>query len=111
MSDPVNKTPDDDPRDDASDPKYGDLLLVDILRPDFGHFFSRYRVDIVGFLVVSLIVLFIIVGTKWLVMIGAGDAARARPVPQSSCPAADCASAPSSDDAEPTSRWGGDEGG
>jgi hypothetical protein len=53
------------------EPEHGDLLLVDLLRPDFKHFFSRYRTDLIGFAVVSVIVVFIIVGTKWLAMIGA----------------------------------------
>lgn len=57
------------------DPRYGDLLLVDLLRPDFKHFFSRYRTDLIGFIVISAIVVLIIVSTKWLAMIGADPAA------------------------------------
>jgi hypothetical protein len=52
---------------------YGDLLLVDLLRPDWKHFFARYRVDFWGFVIISGIVAFIIFGTKWLAMIGAGE--------------------------------------
>jgi hypothetical protein len=57
------------------EPPYGDFLLIDLLRPDFRHFFTRYRTDLIGFVVISGIVAFIIVATKWLAMIGA-DAAR-----------------------------------
>jgi len=57
------------------DPEYGDLLLVDILRPDWRNFFSRYRTDLAGFAVVTIIIVFIIVATKWLAMIGADAAA------------------------------------
>ncbi len=60
---------------EPQEPKYGDFLLVDILRPDWRHFFTRYRTDLIGFVVISAIVAFIIVATKWLAMIGA-DAAR-----------------------------------
>lgn len=62
----------------ASEPEYGDLLLVDILRPDFRHFFSRYRTDLIGFVVISAIIAFIIWATKQLAMIGAGAAVAAR---------------------------------
>lgn len=58
----------------AGDPEYGDLLIVDILRPDWRHFFSRYRTDLIGFVVVSAIVVSIIAGTRWLAMIGAAGA-------------------------------------
>jgi len=56
------------------EPEYGDFLLVDLLRPDLQHFFSRYRTDLLGFAVISVVIAIIIVGTKWLAMIGA-DAA------------------------------------
>lgn len=55
----------------GEEPEYGDLLLVDLLKPDFRHFFSRYRTDIVGFVIVAVIIVFIIFATKWLAMIGA----------------------------------------
>jgi hypothetical protein len=69
--DPEDKPHVPDYASDKDDPEYGDLLLVDILRPDFKHFFSRYRTDLIGFAAISLIVAFIIFGTKWLAMIGA----------------------------------------
>jgi hypothetical protein len=53
------------------EPEYGDFLLVDILRPDWKHFFSRYRVDLLGFVIISAICALIIFATKWLAMIGA----------------------------------------
>lgn len=55
------------------EPEHGDLLLVDLLRPDFRHFFSRYRTDLVGLAALIAIVVFIIFATKWLAMIGAGS--------------------------------------
>lgn len=60
---------------EEQDPKYGDFLLVDILHPDWRHFFTRYRTDLVGFVAISAIVALIIVGTKWLAMIGSDAAA------------------------------------
>ena len=54
------------------EPEHGDMLLVDLLRPDFKHFFSRYRTDLIGFAILIAIVVFIIFATKWLAMIGAG---------------------------------------
>ena len=59
------------PGGSEQEPKYGDFLLVDILHPDFRHFFSRYRTDLIGFLVIAGLVVFIIYATKWLAMIGA----------------------------------------
>jgi len=59
-------------RDEAGDPEYGDLLLVDLLHPDWRNFLTRYRTDLAGFAVVSLICLFIVAATRWLAMIGAG---------------------------------------
>ena len=56
-----------------SDPEYGDFLLVDILRPDFKHFFSRYRIDLIGLVIITAVVVFIVVATKWLAMIGSAD--------------------------------------
>ncbi len=59
-------------RDAGTDPEFGDLLLVDLLHPDWRNFFTRYRTDLGGFAVVSLICIFIVVATRWLAMIGAG---------------------------------------
>ncbi len=59
---------------DIDPPEYGDFLIVDLLHPDWRHFFTRYRTDVIGFTVITAIVLFIILATKWLAMIGA-DAA------------------------------------
>ena len=53
-----------------TEPEYGDFLLVDLLHPDWKHFFSRYRVDLIGITVVAAICGFIILATKWLAMIG-----------------------------------------
>ncbi len=55
------------------DPEYGDLLLVDLLRPDWKHFFKRYRVDFWGFVIISAICACIILGTQWLARIGANS--------------------------------------
>ncbi len=69
-----------DPEDTCPHPEaeqeqsYGDFLLVDILRPDWKHFFSRYRVDVIGFIVITAVVVFIIWATKWIAMIGAETA-------------------------------------
>lgn len=66
-----------DAPDAFEEPQYTDMLLVDLLRPDWRHFFSRYKVDLIGFFVISAIVALIIWGTRWLAMIGA-DAAKGR---------------------------------
>ncbi len=66
------------------DPEYGDLLIVDILRPDWRHFFSRYRTDLLGFVIVAAIIVFIVVGTKRLAMIGASEG---RQAPAATAPA------------------------
>jgi hypothetical protein len=70
--DPTRRAPALDPAAESEEPRYGDFLLVDLLRPDFRHFFSRYRTDLVGFVIISAIIAFIIFATKWLAMIGAG---------------------------------------
>ena len=62
---------------EGSEPRYGDFLLVDLLRPDWAHFFTRYRTDVLGFLVVSAIIILIILGTYWLAMVGAAEAQQA----------------------------------
>jgi hypothetical protein len=74
--DPTGETPALDHAGKPQDPKYGDFLLVDILHPDFRHFLSRYRTDLLGFIIVSALIAFIIVGTKWLAMIGSDAAVR-----------------------------------
>ena len=66
--------PEQDSPGPDDEPRYGDFLLVDLLRPDFKHFFSRYRVDIIGFVILTTVVVFIIWATRWLAMIGAGAA-------------------------------------
>jgi hypothetical protein len=74
-TEPPEKAPALDRADESREPRYGDFLLVDLLRPDFRHFFTRYRTDLIGFVVISAIIALIIVGTKWLAMIGS-DAVR-----------------------------------
>jgi len=54
------------------DEEYSDLLLVDILHPDWRHFFSRYKVDILGFLAAWVFVVVIFGITVILTRIGAG---------------------------------------
>ena len=72
---PPDKTQVVDHASEPQEPRYGDFLLIDLLRPDFRHFFTRYRTDLIGFVIISAIIALIIVGTKWLAMIGS-DAAR-----------------------------------
>ena len=50
--------------------KYSDLLLVDLLHLDWKHLFTRYRTDIVGFIIFCILMLMIVVGTTFLIRIG-----------------------------------------
>ena len=76
-------TPPEDPSDQAQlmsyapaepeGPRHCDLLMVDLLHPDWANFFTRYRVDLIGFAVIAFVCASIIVLTKLLAMIGAGQ--------------------------------------
>jgi len=68
----TDKQQDNPSQDSDAEPRYGDFLLVDILHPDWRHLLSRYRTDIIGFLVIGGLCALIIWGTKRLAMIGAG---------------------------------------
>jgi hypothetical protein len=50
--------------------QYSDLLLVDLLNLDWKNLFSRYRTDILGFFLFSILMLLIIIGTFFLKNIG-----------------------------------------
>lgn len=50
--------------------KYSDLILVDLLHLDWKHLFSRYRTDIVGFIIFCILMVMIVVGTTLLIRIG-----------------------------------------
>jgi hypothetical protein len=50
--------------------KYSDLILLDILHLDRKNFFSRYRVDILGFSIFFILMMLIIIGTFFLKNIG-----------------------------------------
>jgi len=50
--------------------KYSDLILVDLLHPDWKHFFTRYRTDLVGFIIFVILMVMIMVGTYFLKNIG-----------------------------------------
>ena len=51
--------------------EHTDLLLLDLLHPDWKHFFSRYKTDIVGFLAAWIFVALIFGITIILTRIGA----------------------------------------
>lgn len=51
--------------------EYSDLLLVDLLHPDWKNFFKRYRVDVIGFLCVIVIIIGMVFLLKVLASIGA----------------------------------------
>ena len=57
-------------QESKNDKKYSDLLLVDLLHLDWRHLFTRYRTDIVGFLVFSILMVMIVVGTYLLIRVG-----------------------------------------
>ena len=50
--------------------QYSDLLLVDLLHLDWKNLFSRYRTDILGFLLFLILMMLIIVGTYFLKNLG-----------------------------------------
>jgi len=54
-----------------SDRKYTDLILVDLLHLDYRHFFTRYRVDLLGFIAALALALLIVFGTWLISRIGA----------------------------------------
>jgi len=51
--------------------EYSGLLLVDMLHLDWKNFFKRYRVDVVGFLCVIVIIIGMVFLLKVLASIGA----------------------------------------
>ena len=70
-------TSDNDPRveigrgKETGDEEYSDLLLVDLLHPDWKNFFRRYRVDFWGLLGVLGAVLLMILAAILIAGIGA----------------------------------------
>jgi len=50
--------------------QYSDLLLVDLLHLDWKNLFSRYRMDILGFLLFLILMMLIIVATYFLKNLG-----------------------------------------
>jgi len=50
--------------------QYSDLLLVDLLHLDWKNLFSRYRIDIIGFLLFFILMILIIIGTYFLKNLG-----------------------------------------
>ena len=57
--------------EESSDPKYTDLLLLDLLHPDWKNFFSRYKIDLIGFIFAWLFVALIFGIAIGLARIGA----------------------------------------
>lgn len=47
--------------------EYSNLIIVDLLNLDFKHFFSRYKIGIMGFISISLVVALIIWVTTILI--------------------------------------------
>jgi hypothetical protein len=77
---PVNATPTEaqngpkparSPRAGKRDDGYSDLLLVDLLHPDWQHFFIRYRTDLLGLMVIVGIILMMILSLALLARWGA----------------------------------------
>lgn len=62
------------PLDEDGEPRYGDFLLVDLLNPDWRHFFRRYKVDLIGFAIVATLCALIVIGTWFLTNIGRSPA-------------------------------------
>jgi|GEM_PF-5991427 len=59
-----------DVQESEKNKQYSDLVLVDLLHLDWKHLFSRYRTDIVGFIIFCILMLMIVVGTTLLIRIG-----------------------------------------
>jgi hypothetical protein len=57
--------------EESSSSKFTDLLLLDLLHPDWKNFFSRYKIDLLGFLFAWLFVAFIFGTVIILARIGA----------------------------------------
>ena len=55
---------------ESADSKHTDLLLLDLLHPDWKNFFSRYKVDLVGFCAAWVFVVIIFGITIILTRIG-----------------------------------------
>ncbi|MFH1738430.1 MAG: hypothetical protein ABIH23_05435 [bacterium] len=55
----------------AHNKQYTGLILVDLLHLDYRHFFSRYKVDLLGFTAALALALFIVFGTWLILQIGA----------------------------------------
>lgn len=53
------------------DEEYSDLLLVDLLHPDWKNFFQRYRVDVLGLLAIVGVILLMILAAVLIAGIGA----------------------------------------
>lgn len=53
-------------KEENRDDRYTGLILVDLLHLDYRHFFSRYKVDLLGFFG-SLALAFLIVLATWLI--------------------------------------------
>ena len=58
------------PGEEITESKYSDLLLLDLLHPDWKNFYSRYKIDILGFLGAWIFVAFIFGITIILARIG-----------------------------------------
>ena len=59
------------PGDPPREEEYSDLLLLDLLHPDWKNFFSRYRVDVFGLLGVLGVILLMILAAVLIAGIGA----------------------------------------